>query len=317
MICPQAQQRIATVFGGTGFLGHAVIQELAAKGYIIRVPTRSSDKAQDLKMLGKVGQIFPFHTTTFSDKALNALIQDCDVVVNLIGIFTEKKASTFQSLHVKLPARLARLAYGASVVHFVHVSTLGADIASPSHYAKSKALGEEAVRAFFPNAVILRPSLIFGPRDRFFNKLAVLARFFPFLPLISEGKAKFQPLYVGTVAQAVAASLEQKKARGRTFELGGPKIYSLKEMIQLLLKIRGRRRPLIFMPNWLLRLQTSLFKLFPKPPLTQDQVRFLQKDNIVNQSATSNREGTLQDLGISATALEKILPTYISKLKAP
>ena len=313
MTRPHPRQRIATVFGGSGFLGHAIVQELAAKGYVVRVPTRCPNKAQGLKLLGKVGQIFPFHTNTLSDNALTALIQNCDVVVNLIGAFTEKKGASFQSLHVKLPARLARLAHGADVAHFIHVSTLGADSASLSHYAKSKALGEESVRAFFPNAVILRPSFVFGPRDHFFNKLAVFSRFFPFLPLIRGGKTKIQPLYVGNVAQAVSASLKQKKMRGRTFELGGPKIYSLKEMMQLFLKTTEQKRPFLSLPNWFVHLQTSFFKLFPNPPVTQDQIRFLQKDNVVNQEDSSNRAGTLQDLGISAIALEEILPLYVPR----
>jgi len=310
-------RRIATVFGGTGFLGHAVVQALASRGYIVRVPTRDLAKAEDLKLMGFVGQIVPIQTCVRSDAALVEVMRDSDVVVNLIGELTEHGRGGFQATHVETPARLARIAKAGKIGRFVHLSALGCGMAAKARYARTKAIGEEAVRAFFPHAVILRPSVLFGPRDAFLNKFALMARYLPFLPLIGGGFTKFQPVYVGDVAAAVVAVLDRPDSKGRTYALGGPQIYTFRELMAMTLAYTGLSRPLIVVPWKLARFKAFFLEFLPNPPLTRDQIELLKVDNILpvmtgaSVASARNATGCLADLGIVATPMEDILPSYL------
>jgi NADH dehydrogenase len=302
--------RTATVFGGTGFLGHAVIQALAQQGFFVRVPTRDPDKALDLKPLGAVGQIIPFRTNLRVETALAELVKGADVVINLIGVMDEKSGMSFQTAHVEMAAKLARLAYGAGAKHFIHISALGAAMNAESAYARSKAIGEEAVRAFFPKAIILRPSLIFGPRDTFLNRFAVMARYVPFLPLIGGGKTRFQPVYVGDIAAAIMTCLGKSEAQGRTFELGGPDVLTLKDMLEILLNTMKRKRCFLSIP-WPLASALAFFlERLPSPPLTRDQLLLLKRDNVLREGTGS--VGRFEELGINPASMKTILGTYLS-----
>lgn len=304
----------ATVFGGSGFLGHAVVQALAVRGYIVRVPTRDLEKAKDLKVLGATGQVVPFRASVRSDASVQIAMAGSDVVINLIGLLAEKNKNQFQTMHVETPARLARLAHATGAKHFIHVSALGADPRAASRYAQTKALGEEAVRAFFPDAVILRPSVMFGPRDLFLGRFARLARFMPFLPLIGGGQTKFQPVYVGDVAAAILASIDRPEAKGRLFSLGGPEVFSFKELMELLLKTMNVQRRLLVTPWWLANIQAAFLEKLPTPLLTRDQIKLLKTDNVVPPHAKGKHmtgPGFIEDLGIKPTKLTDILKTYV------
>jgi NADH dehydrogenase len=299
-----------TVFGGTGFVGRAVVRELARAGARVRVACRRPDEALRCKPMGDVGQIVPVAANVRDDGSVAAAIQGADAVINLVGILYEHGRQKFAAVHEEAPARVGRAARAAGVRRLVHFSALGADPASRSAYARSKAVGEAAVRAAFPGAIIFRPSVIFGPEDDFFNRFAGLARVLPALPLIGGGHTRFQPVYVGDVADAVIAALGMPDCAGRTFELGGPRIYSFRELMALMLAEIRRRRLLVPLPFWLAGLEAFFLEWMPKPPLTRDQVRLLRTDNVVAPGAAGFAE-----LGISPTALEVILPTYLHRYR--
>ena len=306
-------ERIATVFGGTGFLGHAVVQALAARGYQVRVITRDLDKAADLKLMGAVGQITPILANVRLDAAVLDLVIGSDVVINMVGALFETRDNSFQSTHVETAARLARAAKAAGVPQLIHVSALGAEMNAKARYARTKAIGEEAVRAFYPGAVILRPSIMFGPRDTFFNKFALMARYMPFLPLIGGGHTKFQPVYVGDVAAAITTIIGKTKTSGQSYNLGGARIYSFRELLEKICHTTGHCRWLLPVPWWLARIKAMLFELMPNPVLTRDQVELLKTDNVVpvpSHAASVQRStvGTLADLGIHPTAQNDIMP---------
>lgn len=301
--------RQITVFGGSGFIGRHLVRRLARAGAIIRVPTRDPEKALVLKPAGDVGQIVPFFSSVRREEDVRRAIGNSDAVINLLGILYEKGRNNFQAAHVEAAARIARLAREAGAAQLVHVSALGADARSRSAYARSKAAGEEAVRAFFPDAAILRPSVVFGPEDNFFNMFASLARFAPALPLIGGGKTKFQPVYAGDVAEAIAAILA-RPAAGRAYELGGPGIYTFRELLELMMKETGRARPFVNLPWALAKWKALFLEMMPHPLLTRDQVELLKTDNVVSPKAK-----TLRDLDIAPVALEVILPTYMDRFR--
>jgi NADH dehydrogenase len=306
--------RQVTVIGGSGFIGRHVVRCLARQGWVIRVAVRRPDEALYLKTMGDVGQIVPVAANLRDEASLAAAVAGVSAVVNLVGILHESGAQGFAAIHAEGAGRAARLAKAAGAEHFVHVSAIGADPASPSAYARSKAAGEAAVRAAFPEAVILRPSVVFGPEDDFFNRFATLARYLPALPLIGGGKTRFQPVYVGDVAAAVAAVLAAEAGpgplKGRVFELGGPRIYSFRELMHLVLRQTGRCRALVPVPFALAEWQGRLLGLLPRPPLTRDQVLLLKCHNV----ATPGVPG-LADLGIAPTAVEAVLPTYLKRYR--
>jgi uncharacterized protein YbjT (DUF2867 family) len=296
----------ATILGGSGFVGRYIVQRLAAKGMVVAVVSRHAGDAGFLRPLGDVGQIALIDADLGDEARLAASVAGADAVISSVGILSESSRQTFDSVHIQGPARLARLAQAAGAKRFVHISALGADIHSSSAYARSKAAGEAAMRAGFPGATILRPSIVFGPEDNFFNRFAALALYLPALPLIGGGATRFQPVYVGDVADAAMAALYRDDAPGRIYELGGPRIYSFRELMELVLRQIRRRRLLVPIPFALARFQAFFLERLPGALLTRDQVRMLEHDNVVAPGALG-----LGDLGITPTAAELVLPTYL------
>lgn len=303
--------QVITVFGGSGFIGRHLIRRLAKSGAVVRIATRTPTKAGYLKTAGAVGQIVPFATDVTKDESVARALQGADIVINLIGVLYERGAQSFQAAHVEAAGRIARIAAATGVARLVHISALGADASVPSAYARSKAAGEAAVLAAYPEATILRPSIVFGPEDGFFNKFAAMAQIAPALPLIGGGATRFQPVYVGDLADAIVAALDLDSAKGRTFELGGPRSYSFKELLELTLKEVHRKRYLVNV-SW--KAAETLGNVLEKvpllaPPLTRDQVELLKRDNVVSPGSAG-----FADLGITTlTSCEMILPTYLSR----
>lgn len=294
---------LVTVFGGSGFLGRHTVRALARAGWRIRVAVRHPNSAFFLRPLGSVGQIDLIKCDITDPEAVTRAVQGAQAVVNLCGILFQS-GQTFEDVQADGAAHIAQAASAAGVEALVHVSALGADNQSDSEYAVTKAQGEDAVREAFPKAVILRPSIVFGPEDGFFNKFAALARFVPALPLIGGGHTRFQPVFVGDVAQAIVTGLGRQD--GRSYELGGPAVYSFKELLQLILRETGRRRLLVPLPFGLAMLKAAFLQILPKPLLTMDQVRLLKKDNVVSPTASG-----LKDLGITPTSVEAVVPAYL------
>src|SRR5216683_2691732 len=303
------QHRVA-ILGGAGFIGRYAVKRLAERGDVLTVGGRTASAAKYLKLKGDVGQVGLVNLSIADQTLLPAFVANNNAVVNLVGILHESGSQRFDLLHHVMPARLARLAREAGADRFVHISAIGADPRSTSAYARTKAAGEEAVRDAFPTATILRPSVVFGPEDQFFNRLATLAMISPVVPLIGGGETRFQPVYVGDVADAVVRCIDDSTTAGRTYELGGPKIYSFRALIELLLAEIRRKRVLIDLPFGVAGLQARLMSLLPNPPLTPDQVELLKRDNVVSSGAL-----TLATLGITPTPVEAILPTYLDRFR--
>lgn len=302
--------KTAVVFGGGGFIGRYVVREMAKRGWQVNVASRDPDELLFLKTCGFVGQIAPIYANVRDDASVRSALRGADYAVNLAGILYETRRQKFDAVHGEGPARIGRIAAELGVSRVVHVSAIGASAQSEAHYARSKAAGEAALREAFPAATTLRPSIVFGPEDNFFNMFAGLARLAPFLPLIGGGKTRFQPVYVRDVAAAVMAVLDRAESAGQTYELGGPSVYSFKELMELMFKVTGARRPLISVPWGIASIQGAILGLMPKPLLTTDQVKLLKTDNVVAEGAE-----TLADLGIVPTAAEIILPTYLSRFR--
>ena len=304
-------RRQVTIFGGSGFIGRYVVERLADKGWTMIVAVRRPRQANFLKPLGDVGQIVPVRAPLQDEAAVRAACEGSEAVINLVGILFEAGAQSFGEVQALGAERVAKAAAAAGAKRMVQISAIGADESAGAEYARSKAYGEKAVREAFPSATILRPSIVFGPEDDFFNRFAAMARIAPALPLIGGGQTKFQPVYVADVADAVVAALETPAAQGRTYELGGPRVYSFKELMELLLETIGRRRFLVPLPFGAARLQASVLERLPGPPLlTRDQVTLLEADNVVADGALG-----LRDLGIEPTACEAIIPSYLQHFK--
>jgi NADH dehydrogenase len=301
------EQKIATIFGGTGFLGRQIVRELAMAGYTVKVATRRQERAYFLKTCGVVGQIVPFECNYSDPGSIEAAIKGSSCVVNTIGILTQSKRASFQNAHVDLPANIAKECKKEGVSKFVHISALGVDKAR-SKYAVSKLEGEEAVRKNFPDATILRPSLIFGPEDNFFNMFAEMARYLPVLPLIGGGKTRFQPVYVGDVAAAVMKAIENESAQGKIYELGGEEIVTFKEIMEKLFYYTERPRYLIPVPWMIAKIQAWFMGILPSPPITVDQVESLKTDSILSKDALN-----LRDLDVAPTSMALILPCYLER----
>jgi uncharacterized protein YbjT (DUF2867 family) len=303
------QHRVA-ILGGSGFIGRYVVKRLAERGDVLTVGGRRASEAKYLKLKGDVGQVGLVNLSIDDESVMPAFVANQDAVVNLVGILHESRIQRFEIAHHIGPARLARLAREAGVERFIHISAIGADPRSSSIYARTKAAGEEGVRDAFPTATILRPSVVFGPEDQFFNRLAAMAMISPMIPLIGGGETRFQPVYVGDVADAIVRCIDDSATAGRTYELGGPRVYTLRALTELLLEEIRRKRWLIDLPFGLASVQARLLSVLPNPPLTPDQVEMLKGDNIVAPSALG-----LDALGLVPTAVEAILPTYLDRFR--
>ena len=299
----------ATVFGGSGFLGRYAVKRLAEAGARVVAAVRHPERAGFLKPMGAVGQIAPVAADIGDAAAVAAALRGSDLAVNLVGILAGSRRRSFAAIHVDGARRVAEAAAAAGAARLVHVSALGADAASPSAYARSKAAGEAAVRAAFPGAVILRPGVLVGPEDRFLNRFAALARVVPALPLVHGGRTRLQPVYVRDAAEALASAATHPDAAGRTYELGGPAVYSFRELLEYTLATTGRRALLMPLPEWLLALKARVFELLPEPPLTRDQIALLRRDNIVSDGEV----GRFGDLGVEPAPLESVAPEWLAR----
>ena len=306
---------LVTVFGGSGFLGRHVVRALCKRDYRVRVAVRRPELAGYLQPLGRVGQIHAVQANLRYPASVEAAMRDLHVAINLVGILTEGGAQTFEAVQNKGAETVARAASAAGA-RMVQVSAIGADENSPSGYARAKAAGEKAVLAAVPSATILRPSLIFGPDDQFTNRFASLARMSPFLPLIGGGVTKLQPAYVGDVATAVANAVDGKTKEGATYELGGPEVLTMREIMEIILRITERRRMLLSLPFGLAKFQAMFLQFAPGPlKLTPDQVALLESDNVVSDAAKAAGL-TLEGLGIAPDSLEAIAPQYLWRFRA-
>jgi NADH dehydrogenase len=307
------QTKLVTVVGGSGFVGRHAVQALARAGWRVRVAVRRPDLAGFLQPLGTVGQIHAVQANLRYPDSVNAAIEGADAVVNLVGILHESGKQTFSAVQSEGAAVVARAAVQAGAA-MVQLSAIGADAGSAAAYARSKAEGEQAVLASVPDAVILRPSIVFGPEDQFFNRFAELARFAPALPLIGGGLTRFQPVYVGDVAKAIAKAASGQAKPGTIYELGGPSIRTFRELMDYVLTLTERSRLLLPVPFGLARLQAKVLQFLPGAPLTPDQVTMLGVDNVV--SAAAEAEGrTLAGLGITPTAMESVVPGYLWRFR--
>ena len=304
-----ATRSVATVFGGSGFIGRYVVKRLAAAGHVVRVAVKDPEGALFLKPMGAVGQVVPLHAALSNQGEVVRAVEGARFVVNLVGILSEAHPGDFMRIHGDGAGRIAQASAAAGVEHLVHVAAIGASDASPSLYARSKAAGERAVHAAFPAATLLRPSLVFGAEDQFFNRFAAMAQMLPIMPVI-EGPTRFQPVFVGDVADAVMAALALPDAPGRTYELGGPQVLSFREILAWILAETRRRRPLVTIPHGLAEFQASLMERLPGRPFTRDHLKLLGVDNVVAAGALG-----LAALGVTPTPFEIVVPTYLARYR--
>ena len=306
----QNNQKIIAIFGAGGFFGKHLMRQLTKLGYRVKVATRNPYLKGYLKPLGNPGQIELFKTNIFNSEDVKQVLKDCDFVINLVGILYETRKQKFNQIHTEFPNLLSKLCNEIGVKNLVHISALGVRESHVSKYMRSKLEGEKNIKNFFKPSVILRPSLIFGPEDKFFNKFASIAQFSPALPLIGGGKVKFSPIYVGDVAQAIVKTLKLNNSEPKIYELGGPENYSFKELIEILLEEIKKKRFLIPIPFSAAKFQSYFLQIMPNPLLTPDQVEMLKYNNIV-----SGEYPTLEDLGISGKTIQSILPKYIYRFR--
>jgi len=305
---------LVTIYGGSGFLGRHVVRAIARTGARMRIAVRRPELTGHLQPLGGVGQIVPVQANVRFPDSLLAAAEDADAVVNLVGILFGTGKQTFKAVQDEGARHVAEAAKAVGARALVHVSAIGADPNSKSIYARTKAAGEAAVMETFPGAVIFRPSVVFGPEDEFFNRFAALARISPVLPLIGGGRTKFQPVFVGDVAQAMVAALEGRASESAPYELGGPQIMTMREVMERVLAYTMRSRPLAPVPFWFAKLQGTFLQWLPKPPLTVDQVRLLQTDNVVSEAAIKAGR-TLEGLSIDPVAVASVVPDYLEQYR--
>ena len=305
--------QLVTVFGATGFIGRYVVRALAKRGFRIRAATRRPDLAGHLQPMGHSGQIMPVQANLRYGWSVERAVAGADHVVNLVGILARSGPQTFDAVQRQGASSVADAAAAAGAT-LTHVSAIGADTRSESEYARSKAQGELHVRERVPDAAILRPSIVFGPEDDFFNRFAAMARISPFLPVIGGGRTLFQPVYVGDVAEAVARCVEGRAAPGTTYELGGPDVVSFRECMELMLKAIDRKRLLLPVPFWAAKILASVAQFAPGQPLTPDQVVLLRSDNVVGDDAKAEGR-TLAGLGIEPASIPAVVPTYLVRFR--
>ena len=305
--------KLITIFGGSGFVGRQVVQELAKQGHRIRVAVRRPDLAGDVKPLGGVGQVVPIQANVrYRDSVIRA-VKGADIVINLTGILFESGKQNFHAVQTEGAKNVAEAAKVAGVETLVHMSAIGANKESDSEYARSKALGEEAVLHEYPKAVIIRPSIVFGLDDGFFNLFGAIARLSPILPLVG-GTTKMQPIYVGDVAEAFAVAAMGGVKGGKVYEIGGPNVETMRELLERLLAETGRSNMLVPAPTAIAKMVGSVLQILPNPWLTADQVTLLQSHNVVSEEAKKQKR-TLSAFGVDATTMASILPTYLWRFR--
>jgi uncharacterized protein YbjT (DUF2867 family) len=304
-----ATRKVATVFGGSGFIGRYLVKRLARQGYVVRVAVRDPEAALFLKPMGRVGQVVPLFAPVTNAEAVARAVEDSELVVNLVGLLSEGRAGDFQRVHTEGAGLVARAAASAGVRTLVHISAIGADPHAAARYAATKGAGEEAVRAAFPRAVILRPSVVFGPEDQFFNRFGAMAAWLPVVPVIC-GDSEFQPVYVGDVADAIIAAVHAPAAAGKTYELGGPAVWRFRALLEWIVQQTGRKRKLLTIPLWLARLQAAIAERLPGKPFTRDQLLMLGQPNICHLGMPG-----LSDLGIVPTPIQLVVPTYLVRFR--
>lgn len=301
--------KLVTIFGGSGFVGRYVVRELVNRGYRVRVAVRRPDLAGFLQPIGNVGQIQLVQANLRYRKSIDAAVKGSDVVINLVGILAESGRQKFDAVQA-FGARAVAEACRAEKAKLIHMSAIGADVASASGYGETKGRGEESVREVVKDAIIMRPSIVFGQEDEFFNRFGAMARFAPALPLIGGGTTRFQPVYVGDVAEAFALAVEGKVPAGKTYELGGPQTPTFRECLELLLKEIGRKKMLVSLPWFVAGMMGKALGWLPGAPITSDQVEMLKTDNVVSDEAIKQKR-TLEGIGITPTPMAAILPTYL------
>ena len=306
----QNNQKIIAIFGGGGFIGKHLMRQLTNLDYRIKVATRNPYLKGYLKPLGSSGQIELFKTNIFNEEDVKQVLNNCDLVINLVGILNETKKQKFNQIHSQFPHLLSNLCNEVGVKNLIHISALGVKEKHDSKYMQSKLQGEKNIQQNFKASVILRPSVVFGPEDKFFNTFASIAQFSPILPLIGGGKTKFSPIYVGDVAEAIAKVLELNNSEPKIYELGGPENYSFKELMEILLLEIKKKRFLIPIPFELAKFNSYFLQMMPNPLLTPDQVELLKHNNIVTGDYPK-----LKDLGISGATIHSILPKYIYRFR--
>jgi uncharacterized protein YbjT (DUF2867 family) len=309
-----ADKGLVTVFGGSGFLGRHVVRALLKSGWRVRAAVRRPDLAGHLQPLGMVGWVQPVQANLRYRWSVDRAVTGADAVVNLVGILAPSGRQRFDAVHVFGARAVAEATRAAGIRSLTHVSALGADLQSQSDYARTKAEGEAAVLETIPGAVILKPSIMFGPEDDFFNRFAGLARVLPALPLIGGGKTRFEPVFVGDVAAVIARSVAGKATPGMTYELGGPEVKTFRECLALVLAEIDRKRLLLPLPFALANVMAAVLQLLPKPLLTVDQVRQLKVDNVVSEAARAEGR-TIGAFGVDPTSLAAMLPTYLSRYR--
>ena len=305
--------KLVTVFGGSGFIGRHVVRALTKRGYRVRVAVRRPDLAFHLQPLGGVGQIQAVQANIRNRASVDRAVAGSDHVINLVGLLFEGGNQKFSTVH-DFGARAVAEAARAAGVPFTHMSSIGADPRSHSAYASTKGRAEAAIHGTLPDAIIIRPSIVFGPEDNFFNKFAGMARLSPFLPLIGGGHTKFQPVYVGDVAEVFARSVDGALTPGAIYELGGGEVLTFRQCLEEMLRVIGRKRMFVSIPFWIAKIQGSILGYLPKPPLTKDQVVSLQHDNVVSHAAKVEGR-TLEGLGIRPQTIETILPSYLWRFR--
>ena len=310
----EASEKLITLIGGSGFIGRHAARALAKRGYRIRVACRRPDLAGHMQTLGNPGQIMPVQANVRYPASLAAACDGAHAVINLTGVLYSAGAQSFDAVHVFGAEATAKAAKAAKVRVFIHLSAIGASATSASAYATSKAEGETRARASFPGAIIIRPSIVFGPEDKFFNRFAALSRLSPVLPLIGGGETKFAPVFVGDVAEAIARLVDRGESDGKTYEFGGPEELSFKQLMQFTLKTIGRKRLLVPVPWGVAKLQGMILGLLPKPLLTADQVELLKTGNVVSEQAKRERR-TLEGLGVAPSGIEAIVPGYLYRYR--
>lgn len=304
---------LVTVYGGSGFLGRHVVRALARRGYRIRVAVRRPELAGFLQPIGRVGQIHAVQANLRYPESVAAAAQDAEVLINLVGILYERGRQTFDAVQASGADAVAQAAK-ARGARLVHVSALGADEYAPSVYARTKAAGERLALATLPSATIFRPSIVFGPEDDFFNKFAGLARMSPVLPLVGGGHTRFQPVFAGDVANAIAAAVDGQAKPGTIYELGGPEVKTFKELMEFVLHTIGRKRLLVPIPFALAKFKASFLQYMPKPLLTPDQVELLRGDIVVSDAARSEGR-TFDSLGLDPVTIESVVPSYLWRFR--